>query len=103
MNILENAIEAIGERGTITIRTSLEKDHVAIEIGDDGPGIPEEIQSQIFDPFFTTKGVGEGAGLGLDVIRRIITMRCNGQVGFRSHPGQAVFWVHLPMSVEETA
>jgi signal transduction histidine kinase len=103
MNILENAIEVIGEQGTITIRTFPEDDHLVVEIADDGPGIPQEIQHQVFDPFFTTKAVGQGAGLGLDVVRRIITVRCNGQVGVRSHPGHTVFWVHLPMLAGEPA
>ena len=95
-NLIDNAIDAINGQGTITIRTYREGDHLAVDISDDGPGIPQDIQSKIFDPFFTTKGVGQGTGLGLDVARRIVTVRCNGQVGFRSQPGQTVFWVRLP-------
>ena len=64
---------------------------------DDGKGVPEDIQSKIFYPFFTTKGVGEGVGLGLDVVRRVVIDRCNGQVGFRSKAGDTAFWVHLPI------
>ena len=96
-NLIDNAIGAIGERGTITIRTYREGDHVAVDIGDDGPGIPEEIQPRIFDPFFTTKEVGQGTGLGLDVVRRIITDRCGGQLGFRSRPGETLFSARIPL------
>jgi signal transduction histidine kinase len=97
MNLIDNAMGAVGEHGKITIRTFREGDQVAIEIADDGPGIPEDIQQKIFDPFFTTKEVGEGTGLGLDIARRIITSRCDGQIGFRCVPGETVFWVHLPV------
>ena len=98
MNLLDNALDAIGERGTLTIRTYREDDNLTVEIADDGPGVPREIQSRIFDPFFTTKGVGQGTGLGLDIAHRIVTVRCNGQIGFHSRPGQTVFWVRLPIT-----
>ncbi|MCH7753226.1 MAG: HAMP domain-containing histidine kinase [Planctomycetes bacterium] len=70
---------------------------MAIEITDDGPGIPQDVQNRVFDPFFTTKAVGQGVGLGLDVVQRIVRTRFNGRVGFRSQPGDTVFWVHLPV------
>ena len=96
MNLIDNAIGALGGQGTITVRSRHDGERLTVEIADDGPGIPPEIQSRVFDPFFTTKEVGEGAGLGLDLARRIVTMRCGGQIGFRSSPGETVFWVHLP-------
>jgi PAS domain S-box-containing protein len=96
-NLIDNAIGAMGEKGTITIRTYREGDHLTVEIADEGPGIPEEIQPRIFDPFFTTKDVGEGMGLGLDVVRRIVTARCGGQIDFSSRPGATVFRVHIPV------
>jgi PAS domain S-box-containing protein len=96
-NLIDNAIAAVGERGTITIRTYRDGDRLAVEIVDDGPGIPEEMQPRIFDPFYTTKEVGQGTGLGLDIVRRIITARCGGEVDFRSRPGGTVFRVRLPL------
>ncbi len=96
-NIIDNAVSAMGEQGVITIRTSCDGDHVTVEIADNGPGIPKEIQPRIFDPFFTTKDVGDGTGLGLDVARRIITARCGGEIDLRSKPGETVFSVRLPV------
>ncbi|NIO33154.1 MAG: PAS domain S-box protein [Gemmatimonadetes bacterium] len=96
-NLIDNAIGAMGEGGTLTIRTLRDDEHLTVEIGDDGPGIPEEIRPRIFDPFFTTKGVGEGTGLGLDVARRIVMGRCGGQIDFNSRPGATVFRVRLPV------
>ncbi|HEV3053784.1 MAG TPA: ATP-binding protein [Solirubrobacteraceae bacterium] len=96
-NLLANAIEALGDTGTITVST--ERDGVCVKVGiaDDGPGIPEEIRDRVFDPFFTTKGVGEGTGLGLDTARRIVTERLNGSIAFESEPGRTVFYVWLPL------
>jgi PAS domain S-box-containing protein len=97
-NLIDNAIDAMGGQGTLTIRTYQEGEQATIEIADNGPGIPEEIQSRIFDPFFTTKDVGQGAGLGLDVVRRIVTVRCDGQINLRSRPGETVFRVRIPIT-----
>jgi PAS domain S-box-containing protein len=94
-NILDNAIDAMDGSGALTIRTRHEGEHVVVTIGDDGPGIPEEIQSRVFDPFFTTKDVGKGTGLGLDVARRIVIDRCGGDIGLRSRPGETVFTISL--------
>ena len=96
MNLLDNAIDAIGERGRITVRTFEDGGRFVVEVEDDGSGVPAEIENQIFDPFFTTKDVGQGAGLGLDVARRIVTMRCGGQIGCRTESGKTIFWVRLP-------
>ena len=98
MNLIDNAVDALSEGGTVTLRTFLEGDHLAVEIADSGPGIPSDHQHHVFDPFFTTKEVGEGTGLGLDVARRVVTTRCGGQIGLRSQPGETVFWVHLPIA-----
>ncbi len=97
-NLMDNAIGAMDGSGIITIKTYREGDKLTVEIGDNGPGIPESIQSKIFDPFFTTKDVGEGTGMGLDVVRRIVTQRCNGEIDFTSEPGNTVFRVRLPIT-----
>jgi PAS domain S-box-containing protein len=94
-NLIDNAIAAVEERGTITVATFRDGDHVRVEISDDGPGIPREIQNRIFEPFFTTKEVGRGTGLGLDIVRRIVKGRCGGEIDFRSRPGETVFRVGL--------
>lgn len=98
MNLIDNAMDALGDQGIIMIKTYRNGDQIAVEVTDNGGGIPTEIQSRIFDPFFTTKEVGQGMGLGLDIVRRIVTVRCNGQVGFYCNLDQTVFWVRLPIS-----
>jgi len=97
-NLLDNAIAALGETGTITISTRQEGDCAVIDIADDGPGIPPEILDRVFDPFFTTKGVGEGTGLGLDTARRIVQERHRGSLLVASEPGRTVFSVWLPVA-----
>jgi signal transduction histidine kinase len=96
-NLLANAIEALGDSGTIAIATVRDGVCARIDIADDGPGIPPEIRERVFDPFFTTKDVGEGTGLGLDTARRIVTDRLNGSIEFDSEPGRTVFHVWLPL------
>jgi signal transduction histidine kinase len=97
-NLLDNAIQALGDRGTITIETSLDGDCVLVDIGDDGPGIEAHAREHIFDPFFTTKEVGQGTGLGLDTVRRIVVERHRGSVDVDSEPGRTVFHVWLPLA-----
>jgi signal transduction histidine kinase len=83
--------------GTVTIRTRPVPDHLAVEIVDDGPGVPAELQSRLFEPFFTTKEVGKGTGLGLDIVRRIVANH-RGQVRLLSSPGDTRFEVRLPLN-----
>ncbi|HEX3520251.1 MAG TPA: ATP-binding protein [Solirubrobacteraceae bacterium] len=97
-NLLDNAIQALGERGTITISTALEGPCVRVDIADDGPGIPDELRERIFEPFFTTKDVGQGTGLGLDTARRIVVERHRGSIDVESEPGRTVFHVWLPIA-----
>jgi signal transduction histidine kinase len=96
-NLLANAIEALGDSGTIKIVTERDGPCARIDIIDDGPGIPAAIRDRVFDPFFTTKDVGEGTGLGLDTTRRIITERLAGSINFDSEPGRTAFHVWLPL------
>jgi signal transduction histidine kinase len=96
-NLIDNAIDALGEGGTIWVRTSSNKDCIVVEIADNGPGISREIQSRIFDPFFTTKGLGVGTGLGLEIAYRIVVGQHSGSIRCFSNPGDTCFQVHLPI------
>jgi signal transduction histidine kinase len=96
-NIIDNAIDAMGGKGKLRLRTYTEGDFVVVEIVDDGPGIPEEIQSRIFEPFFTTKKVGDGTGLGLDTVQRIVRKH-QGNIQVESRPGKTCFQIWLPLS-----
>ncbi|GAA2901493.1 ATP-binding protein [Streptosporangium fragile] len=98
-NLIHNALDAMGGTGTLTVRTRLEHDTVAlIEICDTGPGVPEELRERIFEPFFTTKAVGEGTGLGLDISFRIVSGRHGGDLRVESQPGDTRFQVRLPLA-----
>ena len=96
-NLIVNAIEAMHGKGELRVRTARELDRVLVEIGDNGPGIPSEVLPHIFEPFFTTKGVGEGTGLGLDTVGRIIRNH-HGEIRVSSHPGDTRFQVFLPLT-----
>jgi signal transduction histidine kinase len=97
-NIIHNAIQAMDGKGTLTIRTMREGDEmIRVEIGDDGPGIPEDVIDRIFTPFFTTKPFGEGTGLGLDLARRIVVEKHQGDIRVQSKPGDTKFIVILPL------
>ncbi|PYU92309.1 MAG: hypothetical protein DMG25_12320 [Acidobacteria bacterium] len=95
-NLIDNAIDAMNAKGELRIRSKLNLDRVMVEIGDNGPGIPPEIQARIFDPFFTTKSVGQGTGLGLDTACRI-ARKHHGNIRVVSKPGDTRFQVDLPI------
>jgi signal transduction histidine kinase len=97
-NILDNAIDALQGQGEIAIRTYLRDSHVYVEIRDNGPGIPEDIQQRIFEPFFTTKAPGEGTGLGMHISYTIIHKHF-GQISVTSQPGETCFQVKLPVQL----
>ena len=96
-NLIDNAIDAMNGKGELRIRSKRNLDRVLVEIGDNGPGIPPEIQARIFDPFFTTKGVGQGTGLGLDTACRI-ARKHHGDIRVVSKPGDTRFQVDLPIT-----
>jgi signal transduction histidine kinase len=96
-NIIDNAIDAMCGKGELRVRTYRDDNCVVVEIGDDGPGIPPDIQPHIFEPFFTTKGVGQGTGLGLDTALRIVKKH-RGSIQVSSKPGDTLFQVWLPLA-----
>jgi signal transduction histidine kinase len=96
-NLIDNALDAMNGRGELLVRTAVEFDGVLVEIRDNGPGIPPEIRDRIFEPFFTTKPVGDGTGLGLDTVYRIVHQH-RGQVRVDSAPGRTSFQVRLPFA-----
>ena len=99
-NLIDNAIDAMGGKGELRVRTYRDDRCVVVEIGDNGPGISPEVKPHIFEPFFTTKGVGEGTGLGLDTVQRIVKKH-RGNIQVTSKPGDTRFQVWLPLA--ETA
>ncbi len=95
-NLLDNAIDAAGEHGTIEVTTSHDDDQVVVAIIDDGPGIPPQMCERLFDPFFTTKPVGAGTGLGLATAQTVVTQRHGGWIDVESQPGRTAMTVTLP-------
>jgi signal transduction histidine kinase len=95
-NLIDNAIDAVKGTGKICIGTCQEDNQLVVEIVDNGPGIPPEVQTHMFEPFFTTKGVGSGTGLGLIISNRIVADRHGGEIEFESKPGETRFKVRLP-------
>ena len=101
-NIIDNAIDAMGGKGELRVRTHREDDCVVVEIGDNGPGISPAVRPHIFEPFFTTKAVGQGTGLGLDTVQRIVRKH-RGNIQVHSEPGDTRFQVRLPLSESAAA
>ena len=96
-NLIHNGLQAMNNRGTLTIEAREENGSILVSITDSGSGIPEEVQAKIFQPFFTTKPPGEGSGLGLDIVRKIVEKH-GGVIDFKSIPGQTTFTVYLPIN-----
>jgi len=93
--LIENALDALGNQGTLRISCRMETEMLLVEIWDSGPGIPPELQDRIFEPFFTTKAPGQGLGLGLDNAMRIVRKH-SGHLSVESKPGSTRFCVRLP-------
>ncbi len=94
--LIENALDAIQDKGQIKLAARTTGDLIVVEISDNGPGVPEDQQARIFEPFFTTKGPGSGLGLGLDTVNRIVRIH-RGYVSVESKPGKTCFQVRLPI------
>ena len=95
-NLVDNAVDAMGGVGTLTLAARAEADSVVVEIGDTGSGMPEAVVERAFEAFFTTKEAGKGTGLGLDIARRIVVERHGGTIAIRSSPGDTVIRITLP-------
>ena len=100
-NLIDNALDAMaslpaGQPRMLAVKTCSEPDGILVEIADNGPGIPADLTTRIFEPFFTTKPVGEGTGLGLDIVHRIVRSH-KGSIRVDSRPGHTVFQVRLPL------
>jgi len=96
-NLIDNALDAVADSGHVTITAAVEGPYVVVRVIDDGPGIPPDVKRRIFDPFFTTKKVGEGTGLGLDIVNRIVRKQ-RGMIAVESEPGRTEFTVSLPLA-----
>lgn len=101
-NLIDNAADAMDGHGELNVRTRRDGDSVVVEIEDNGPGIPDDIQSRIFDPFFTTKPVGKGTGLGLNIGYEIIVRKHKGAISVDSQPGKTRFEVRLPIHAPDS-
>jgi signal transduction histidine kinase len=100
-NMIDNAVSAMGDTGTLTVRTGMDRDLLFVEFADTGPGIPEDIRDRIFEPFFTTKPVGQGTGLGLDISWRIVVNKHHGDIKVESVPGDTRVRVFLPLTAQD--
>jgi signal transduction histidine kinase len=99
-NLVDNALDAVGNGGRVTVTARAEGPKVVVRVADDGPGVPPELKNRIFDPFFTTKPIGKGTGLGLDIVRRLVHQN-DGLIDVESVPGRTEFKVVLPAVMDE--
>jgi len=97
-NIIDNAADAMGGHGELYLRTRYDDPWVIVEIEDNGPGIPADVQPKIFDPFYTTKSPGEGTGMGLNISHSIIVQKHKGRFSVTSSPGKTIFRIMLPVN-----
>jgi len=99
-NLIDNALDAIPDAGRIDVHATRDRQRVVVRIIDNGSGIPDQVRDRIFDPLFTTKPVGQGMGLGLDIVRRLLRHN-DGEISVESRPGRTEFRVALPAVVAE--
>jgi signal transduction histidine kinase len=96
-NLIDNALDAIPEKGRVEVVAERDSNVVVVRVVDNGPGIPADVRDRIFDPFFTTKPAGQGTGLGLDIVRRLVRHN-DGEIAVESQPGRTEFRVSLPIA-----
>jgi signal transduction histidine kinase len=96
-NLIDNALDAVPSGGRVDVSARVERQKVIVRVTDNGPGIPAAIRERIFEPFFTTKPVGKGTGLGLDIVRRLISHN-DAEIELESAPGRTEFRVALPIA-----
>jgi signal transduction histidine kinase len=96
-NLIDNALDAVPPSGRIEVTAKRERQQVVVRVIDNGPGIPPDVRDHIFDPFFTTKPVGKGTGLGLDIVRRLVSHN-DAEIEVDSTPGRTEFRVALPLA-----
>jgi signal transduction histidine kinase len=96
-NLIDNALDAIPDAGRVEIRATRDDGRVVVSVVDNGSGIPDHVRQRIFDPFFTTKPMGQGTGLGLDIVRRLVRHN-DGEIEVASHAGRTEFRVSLPIA-----
>jgi signal transduction histidine kinase len=101
-NLIDNALDAVPEGGRVEVTARRERQRVVVRVVDNGAGIPGEVQAHVFEPFFTTKPVGKGTGLGLDIVRRLVSHN-NGDIDLESRPGRTEFRVSLPLADDDAA
>jgi signal transduction histidine kinase len=99
-NLIDNALDAVAESGRVEVAAGRNAHRVVVRVADNGPGIPADIRDRIFDPFFTTKAAGQGTGLGLDIVRRLVLHNA-GEISVESQPGRTEFRVTLPIDETE--
>jgi signal transduction histidine kinase len=101
-NLIDNALDAVPDSGRVEVLANREGQRVTVRVVDNGIGIPAPIRDRIFDPFFTTKPVGQGTGLGLDIVRRLVRHN-DGEISVESQPGRTEFRVVLPLAETDSA
>ena len=101
-NLIDNALDAVPDSGRVEVLANREGRRVTVRVVDNGIGIPAPIRDRVFDPFFTTKPVGQGTGLGLDIVRRLVRHN-DGEISVESQPGRTEFRVVLPLAETDSA
>jgi signal transduction histidine kinase len=100
-NLIDNALDAVGEAGQVEVTARLERHQVVVRVVDNGPGMPDAVRDHLFEPFFTTKPVGQGTGLGLDIVRRLV-IHNEAAIEVETVPGRTEFRVMLPVADGQT-